>query len=122
METRVKAGLESFLEEIGRYSRTSGFHYQVVTNRKVEIYHHNNKWLVRVSKREITVMTDEDILIIKRHVMYLNGEEINEICSTKRCYNAQEIVAKIVYAILLYHAHSHSTFSLVDTLYNWISG
>ncbi len=116
---RVKGGLHSFIDEIGRFSITSGFHYhcRTVDEKKVEIIHHNNKWHVTIEPYVITVVSGDDILKITKNGMTLNGKEIDELCNTVRCYSARELVEKIVSAVALYY--SYDTFKW---FYRWISG
>jgi len=116
---RVKKGLHSFVYEIARFSMTSGFHYAVTEGEKrIEITHHGGRWRVIVEPHVITVRTDDnDVLILKKN-MVLNGEEIEEICDTIRCYTAREIVEKILLAIVLYYSYRVE----LKWLYRWISG
>jgi hypothetical protein len=119
METRVKVkyGLQSLLDELGRFSKTSGFHYSVdVKNNYVEIVHHNNKWRIRLQPHTILIITDEDYLVIGRTTMLLNGEkEVEMLCNTYRCYHRDDIVRQIIFAILLYQS------AVPEWIYNWIS-
>ncbi len=121
METkiRVKKGLHSFLEEIGRFSVTSGFHYDVHLDvNKVEILHHNAKWKIIVEPRRILVTTTNDKLIVTRNALILNGKEIHELCTNLRCYTAEEIIEKIIFAITLHYSYNDD----LKWLYRWISG
>jgi len=115
---RVKGGLHSFIDEIGRFSITSGFHYHCrIGKDKIEVIHHNNKWHVTIEPYAITVVSGNDVLRISKGGMKLNGKEIDELCNTIRCYSARELIEKIIFAAVLYYSYSDYKW-----LYHWISG
>jgi len=115
-KVRVKKGLHSFLDEIGRFSFTSGFHYAVVDKGTIEVIHHENKWRVVVGTGKIVVTTDNDELVITKTTMALNGREVDMICNTTRCFSANEVAEKVIFAIAIYRAN------VPKWLYRWISG
>jgi hypothetical protein len=99
---KVERGLQSFITEIGRVTKTSGAHYWVETkNNVITVVHHNYKWIVKVLLHEINVYTDDDILTITRAGMTLNGQEVIEICDSKQCYTREDIVTRVILAIAL---------------------
>jgi len=107
-KVKIKKGLHSFVEEIGRYSVTSGFHYVVERKEeRIEIVHHNGKWRVIMLPHKIIIKAGDvkagDTLEIRRTTMRLNGKEVEEICTTVQCYDRKKLIKKIVFAIALYN-------------------
>jgi hypothetical protein len=102
METkiRVQGGLQSLLDELGR----SKSHYVVIKKDKtIALLHHRNKWYVSVSPKRIKILTDDDILILRKSEMYLNNEKIRLICNTVECYDREQLISMIISAILKYY-------------------
>ncbi len=124
VKVKAKRGLQSFLTEIARYSKTSGFHYHVkVENETITIRHHHNKWLAVVKPYQIVIITENQKLVLKKNSMWLENEgkevnEINEICDTVSCYTATDIVQRIIFAVLLQLCYNDE----LRWLYRWVSG
>jgi hypothetical protein len=124
METikiKAKKGIQSFLTEVGRWSRTSGFHYTLeINNNEIEIAHHEGKWKTIIQPKEIVVTTAENVLLkIKKHSMLLNEVEIDRLCDVK-CYDVNDVIHKIILAVLLWCDYYQQ--KCPEWVYWWISG
>jgi len=79
----AKGELQSLLDELGRFTKTSGFHYQVDGSNYI-IKHHGGKWLVKFNYVDdifasIEIEAGADKLILNKYGMWLNGEAVDKI-------------------------------------------
>jgi len=105
----VRGGLHSFLFEIGRVSKTSGPHFDVLYHYgEYVIKHHNRRWRAVADDAfsVITVETDDgQRLRIDGDVMTLNDVQVDQICAVGyRCFDAQEIRRRVAISILAWAA------------------
>jgi hypothetical protein len=75
--------LQSLSDELGRFTKTSGFHY-VVNEDNYTIRHHGNKWVIKFNYSSgffasIEIEAGADKLILNKNTMWLNGEQIDKI-------------------------------------------
>ena len=103
---QIEGGLHSFIFEIGRGTKTSGFHYSICRHGgKTTITHHDKKWRVMIEPHEhmITVTAGDDTLEILPTItekMMLNGELIDAVQPVGDApIKAPEIVDEIKKAI-----------------------
>jgi hypothetical protein len=110
----VKGWIHSFLWEIGRVSKTHGFHYEVMEDDfgNFIIKHHNNRWVVKTTNdfREIVIEDAENrterIVVKGEEIMVGGGRIVREICAWGyRCHAAEEIRRKVAAAVLAFYSN-----------------
>jgi hypothetical protein len=79
----VRGELQSLVDELGRFTKTSGFHY-VVNEDNYTIRHHGNKWVIKFNYSSgffasIEIEAGADKLILNKNAMWLNGEQVDKI-------------------------------------------
>jgi hypothetical protein len=120
---RVKGQLHSFVSELGRFSKTSGWHYFVDLSsaHAPEVIHHNSYWAVTPYKNG--AFSVGDILIYPDHVQVYGkkyryaGLDIPSIgkVSAKKLYNEiVNAIAKYVVGTFLQKNHADGSFYLID--------
>ena len=100
----IKGSLHSFVSEIGRFTKTSGFHYTVSSDGK--IVHHNGKWEVSYNSlfNYILVKGDDgQEMKIYPNYFFVNGQGADVIeAPSGAVYTAAEIWQYVVEAVAKY--------------------
>jgi hypothetical protein len=99
----IKGSLHSFVWEIGRFTKTSGFHYSILHNK---IVHHNGKWEVSYNPLFNYILVkgeDGQQMKIYRNHFFINGQSA-DIVETPggAVYTAAEIWAFVMEAVAKY--------------------
>jgi hypothetical protein len=111
---RVEKGLHSFITEIGRFTKTFGFHYEVTLHPPC-IKHHSGRWVVRpapawrdaflVETREgQQLIITPDFFIVPSPEGYRYYEFIETPTSGGRRLHPLEVFASILEAVAKYVA------------------
>jgi hypothetical protein len=97
----VKGGLHSFVDEIGRFSKTSGFHYKVLLH-PPRIVHHSLYWRVEPWGDGSFVVNDS----VWIHKDYIEDEKCRRYEGLRvpfnAVYTAEELYNRIIEAALKY--------------------
>jgi hypothetical protein len=97
----VDGGLHSFAEEIGRFTKTSGFHYRVYLH-PPRIVHHLGSWRVE-PWGDGSFVVNNAVWIYKDHVEDKRGRRYEGLrVPFNATYAAEELYDEIVNAILKY--------------------
>ncbi|MCC6005775.1 MAG: hypothetical protein LM590_15655 [Thermofilum sp.] len=97
----VDGGLHSFVDEIGRFTKTSGFHYDVYLH-PPRIVHHHKYWEVK-PWGDGSFLVNEAIWIYRDRVEDERGRRYEGLrCPFNAIYTAEELYNRIIEAALKY--------------------
>jgi len=96
----LKGEFHSFVDEIGRFTKTSGFHYDVYLH-PPRIVHHRGYWEVKPSYMPGVFVVNDAIHISRKYVEDEKGR-YDGIKVPGDVYKAKELYDKIIEAVLKY--------------------